>query len=368
MYHDVRELFKSILVLFVKSKHIEEHARRLSSISFALDEHILEDSDIFIGEDTKSLLNGRTDEEKKAFYERVKSFYRKLASDLQRCLPLNNKVLCSLKFLGPDFKGKEDSVCHIAKCLKWDNTDINELVSQWRLFVIDSELEEFRQSHPDDVACFWSEIAMKPKYHKLADIALCSLSVPCGNACVERVFSDLSDILTKKRNKLSEISVDSCLLVTGYLKQTNQTCVTMTISEKMITAGFDAHAKFVARLKENQKKEEIERAEIERQKKFKEQVEAEIERQKKHNKIAQKENEITSKRNSLHESMKATEELIREYQKKMSHSIFDLHKLSHSIFTNLIKKKRNCLRKKKGHKRGCWTLLYQLYWRKLHAL
>ena len=211
----------------------------------------------------------------------MKTFYKALASNLQRCLPLKNRTLLALKFLKPDFHGDEEYVLYIARSLKWDSERLDELTSEWRLYSIDSSLREVRRSFLDDVIGFWMKVTDASKYPHLSKIALSSLSVPCGNAAVERVFSDLSDVLTKKRNKLSEISVDSCLLVNAYLKQIEEDCVTMSISENMVLSGFNAHANFVNRLREKQKREELKKEEIAKKRKLNDEIEAEIERQKK---------------------------------------------------------------------------------------
>ena len=112
-----------------------------------------------------------------------------------------------------------------------------------------------------DIIDFWTSLSIE-NYPKLSKIALSVLTIPCGNASVERVFSDLNDLLTKKRKRLSEVSVDSCLLINGFLKQTDQTRVTYPIEKSLISAGFNAHASYLKRLKEMKKEDEEKEREL----------------------------------------------------------------------------------------------------------
>lgn len=79
----------------------------------------------------------------------------------------------------------------------------------------------------------------------------------------------------------------------------------------MISPGFDVNSKFEI----HEKSEALEEEEIERKKKLSEEIEVEIDRQKKWHKEA-----------SIHESIKTTNVLLNECQKKLDMHTFDLHK------------------------------------------
>ena len=78
------------------------------------------------------------------------------------------------------------------------------------------------------------------------------LSIKYLPFAVERMFSEMSDLLTKKRNRLQEMSIDSCVVLSGFLKATSTTCETFPLNESYLTTGFNASAEYKVKIKADQ--------------------------------------------------------------------------------------------------------------------
>ena len=82
-----------------------------------------------------------------------------------------------------------------------------------------------QSQHPKDI----------DKYPNLTKLLNAVRSLPNSNADAERMFSFLTDLKTKKRNKLSSVSVNAACIVKSALKARGETSLSMTIEEKHLS-------------------------------------------------------------------------------------------------------------------------------------
>ena len=73
------------------------------------------------------------------------------------------------------------------------------------------------------------------KYPNLTKLLNAVRSFPNSNADAKRMFSFLTDLKTKKRNKLSSVSVNAACIVKSALKARGETSLSMTIEEKHLS-------------------------------------------------------------------------------------------------------------------------------------
>lgn len=73
------------------------------------------------------------------------------------------------------------------------------------------------------------------KYPNLKSFLNAVRSLPNSNADSERVFSVLSDIKTKKRNKLSVTNVNALCVLKSALKSRKETVLNMVIDENHLS-------------------------------------------------------------------------------------------------------------------------------------
>lgn len=100
--------------------------------------------------------------------------------------------------------------------------DITLLRNQWEnlLKVKNLTLEKLEEMNARDFWYFVQNFKYENKqtFFELGSIALVALYVPHGNADTEKVFSQVKDIKTVKRNRLSIESVDAILKTKQVIK------------------------------------------------------------------------------------------------------------------------------------------------------
>lgn len=113
---------------------------------------------------------------------------------------------------------------NVAELLGYQPQTIDKIISQWR------NIHLLRWESTENTIEFWSEVynyidasGSKP-FEELCKAALAALSLPHSNAEVERLFSQMSVVKSKLRNRLSLHTLNSILLVLYGLKLAGDTC------------------------------------------------------------------------------------------------------------------------------------------------
>ena len=94
-------------------------------------------------------------------------------------------------------------------------------------------------------------------YKEIASYALAALTIPTSNAIVERIFSHVTNVKTKKRNLLSIKMLDSILHVRLHLQLKKICCkdfmVTPAMIEKFSSAMYvsNMHVPDISQLDQN---------------------------------------------------------------------------------------------------------------------
>ena len=115
-------------------------------------------------------------------------------------------------------------ITKIAKLLGYSPADIDKIVQQWRAIHLS------RWNETKNTVGFWSEIwkfrdaADINPFQELAMAAVSVLSLPHSNAEVERVFSQMSVVKSKLRNRMSLQTLNSILYVRYGLKLCGEAC------------------------------------------------------------------------------------------------------------------------------------------------
>lgn len=205
--------------------------------------------------------------------------------------------------------------------MKYSSEDVTSLITEWRQYGISRAVEEL-----NDIVQHWLHVGSlkstaigdcntsQQAYPILTRLSTSVLSIPHGNAAVERAFSCLSDPVTKKRNCLNEISVNSCLVISGYLRASNYCCYNFPLSEDLVQMGFNAHASYQKRLKQEKEADKKKSEQAARKRK----LEEEMERSKEQMALLNKQKQIASNKSELQEEESSALLMIAEYQKKLS--------------------------------------------------
>ncbi|EFN72092.1 Zinc finger protein KIAA0543, partial [Camponotus floridanus] len=150
-------------------------------------------------------------------------FYITAAEEIRKRLPVNNIFLHKLQVFQPDValfdKNRESSfndVSFIAKTLH--GFDEDGLKNEWFQLYSDSTIKKTIKKKQNlstiNFDSMWKEILKRqsisnPKYPNLKSLISTIRSLPNSNADPERTFSVLSDIKTKKRNRLSTTTINA---------------------------------------------------------------------------------------------------------------------------------------------------------------
>jgi hypothetical protein len=312
MYTDLRSLFRQFLLLFLNNSYVEEHQHRLTHITFE-SSAFLDENHVFISTANRHILQRIPNGKRVEFFTTVRLFYVKLATKLQTTLPLSDKTLRALRFLDPSKcrHTDEDNIIHLAKLLRFSETDLEQLVFEIRQYKLTSQDADVSQ----DVVGFW--LSIDNNLVQLKRLAKMTLCLPHGNASVERIFGLLSNILSKKRNSLSDTSVDTMITILGYIQGTEQTCNHLPISDSMVKAAREAWKKYKRRLELQREQTEQKKKEDERKRKLQDDIREEMENNKKRQKILEEQTQLANKRKVIENDESLALAMIAEYQKKL---------------------------------------------------
>jgi len=178
-------------------------------------------------------------------YERNYIFYQKVVEDSLKHLPMHT-LHKEFRFVDPKIVLTKSNIsldCTIMSLNYLNKKEVifNEL-GQIKNYFSDSEKTEL----PTDVLQFWNYMYELNNFNdcgifkNIAELALNVLCLPHGNASVERIFSMMADIKTKKRNQLKPSTVKALLRIKLDMSNENMCCLTTTITEQHLKK-FNQH-------------------------------------------------------------------------------------------------------------------------------
>ena len=120
---------------------------------------------------------------------------------------------------------------------------VYEIEEQYRKIpYIDWQESEVFQSGtiPKDTVEFWSKVKDFKSvddnfvFRDLANYCLACLSLPVSNSFVERVFSQVTFVKSKQRNRLSTKMLDSVIRIKSFLNSRHKCCRDLKVTQEMI--------------------------------------------------------------------------------------------------------------------------------------
>ncbi|KAL1480718.1 hypothetical protein MTO96_050797 [Rhipicephalus appendiculatus] len=176
--------------------------------------------------------------------QRCQDFLYALLREVENRLPGNQQLFQGLAALHPS-----KVLSQIARfpfehlpCRHLLEGEQDVLEQQYRKILMHVWAEEsvFDSKVPDDCTLFWTGIFKYENavgdrpYKELALYALASLSCPVSNAAVERVFSQVTCIKTKYRNKMSVKTLDAIVRIRTTLSLKSGCCVQFLVTDDML--------------------------------------------------------------------------------------------------------------------------------------
>jgi hypothetical protein len=241
MLNDLKQLYLCVSKKIVVPTHFERMLK--SGEVFAMDfkDYIISADSLYLGsavarELEKTPLYGQLEEIKK----RARSFLVELACQLKKRLPDNIDVLTKMAMFSPSVSLSQvrppAPIRAIASLFPEIVRDTTALESEYEALVF----SDWPAVAKVDSVSFWGAALMRcnaigeKKFGNIAKLALALLSLPLSNATVERVFSHMSIVKSKLRNRLQVSTVESILTVRYSLREQGG-CSSFAPSDKMIS-------------------------------------------------------------------------------------------------------------------------------------
>lgn len=219
---ECKKLFKQVIMHFVKPEYINNF-----KLNFKHPEHFLGIKSIDLGAECNSFLLTLPENIQLSIRKSCLDFLVTAASEMQDRFPLSDVFFESLQFLNPrvalniqkpDNLNNLSSVWNALKSVP--GIDGNLIDNQWRkLAVYFSDNDEKDPLLLKSVEEFWYTIGLYKnfqdefEFENLSQLAKLCISLPHSNAETERVFSVVTDVKTKKRNKLSSEVLNSVAVI-----------------------------------------------------------------------------------------------------------------------------------------------------------
>ncbi|KAG0426451.1 hypothetical protein HPB47_026426 [Ixodes persulcatus] len=212
-----QRLLRCLCQNFMKPSSIEDPAK-LNPLD---PRSLLALEELYVGAGCQGILDKITMErgssEVRDFKLRCMSFYQ--TAELEPSTALSNEARKRL----PSLPVLQDRYKHLLP-------SVGDVEQEWRMlpsFFTESEKIELQTKSPD---AFWGQVSKTKTFdHKLvlpniATLAKLVLTLPHSNAETERIFSMLSDMKTRTRNRLGPESVNALLLVKSAMATRRDVC------------------------------------------------------------------------------------------------------------------------------------------------
>lgn len=210
----------------------------------------------------KKMLKLITDEVVLTVKTRCHKFLVKACKELLLRLPDNMSTIKKMKNLSPDVCLSHTRPAFSELPLELaDQTKLSEIESQWRQILTMDWHQTFGDNVPKSGSTFWPK-AVKTEnaggdlaFKELSEFALKCHSLPVSNASVERLFSRVTLIKTKLRNRMGLDLLSSILRIKTTLEVNGRCCNTFEPTSDMLRYDSTIY-KDIARDREEEEEEE----------------------------------------------------------------------------------------------------------------
>lgn len=171
-------------------------------------------------------------------------FYITATEEMKKRLPIQDEFFENLKFIEPNIALTTAGRTQIkdVSCVasKFGGFEINTLAVEWRSLPLLPENRKKELSEMD-LDCMWSEIAKLKDFQdqlcfqNISKLAYLVLSLPHSNAEAERIFSMVSDVKTRKRNRIGGENLNSICVVRSSFQANEIDCTTFKVEQKHLS-------------------------------------------------------------------------------------------------------------------------------------
>lgn len=236
---NIGNIYKTILKFYMKPEIVNSKIS-LSRINPTNPDYYMQLENIYLGIEAEQFINSRDISRKEINFVKVKclDFYSKLCSEIRNRIDFSDETLNMIKILGPTqvFSENKES---LAKLI----TRFPNIISQENILELDLEWRQLSNLKPVSDHMNFDELINylqdqkngvgEPLLPHLVTFFKAISCLPHSSAAAERLFSQLSLIKTKYRNKL-EIDTCDALLLTKQLVNKNTNCFNWTPPDDLV--------------------------------------------------------------------------------------------------------------------------------------
>ena len=221
LYSEMRDLLTVLMKRFIKPSVMEgKSMKELLEIDAADENNQVEMKKIDFGKDAQDYLVVLDENQRKQGQKAMKMSYESIVKYLQQKLPLQSTIMRDISCLSPLVRECEWTVNAIGRLASLlphvlSKKEMALIKDEWRLYQIEDIQENwFRDTKSGKmirVDEYWQNIfeirsanSTNAKYPCLRKVVKTLLSLPNGNADVERSLSDNKNTLTAERTNLKE--------------------------------------------------------------------------------------------------------------------------------------------------------------------
>lgn len=319
LHPQLMELMRRWLLRFVKPAVLADNTK-FWKVDVNDDSVWMSPLQISMGEPARRLFVDMSGEDQQLCLASVKSFFKTGTAKFMEYLPLGSPVLRACQLLDPKNQLNDNFVRWVITLAKHLPTAVLE--SEFDSLQVEARLHQQDLAHlpgvttieTETVMGFWGKVATAGNRPLLLRIVQALLVLPHGNAEVERVFSNLNDVVTKKRSSLAPHTVKALVVARSCLQAMGWAAATLPMTLRLKNLCTSAFAAYRRRLEaevaeaQRQKQQELETAiltELQVEKKASK-VYGDLEKQ-----LQEKANEIKAKQKQSDDSQRLLLELTR---------------------------------------------------------
>ncbi|KAK3862369.1 hypothetical protein Pcinc_001950 [Petrolisthes cinctipes] len=240
VFEDLQQLHKSLLVRLYEGGSTNSGILPLDQIDLGVkfDRELMKIKTRLSEEDVNNLKKRCRD----FLIEAKSQLEKRLSDNLEIISCINN--FCPSKCLSQMRKDYKDIPTHFFDIHEFDSDKIE---SQYRKLMMINWKEEFSNGCiPDDAIAFWSVVRTYKNalnencFEELAVSALNAYCLPLSNATVERIFSHVTNVKTKLRNKLSTVVLSAIIRIKTSLHFSGNCCKDFAVTKRMLSLFNDS--------------------------------------------------------------------------------------------------------------------------------
>lgn len=239
----IEALYLTFLERCMNSSYISENRNSVYLIDPGLVQHQLMPSNIHLSPSLTSYLETLEESARIVLRSQFHSYYFICCHEIKQRYFINSFIHERLAFLSPrnafDSSPRRIDIAYLLRKFEYllsEQNEIDSIDEQWRTLKHDSEMQMHMNLTPEE---FWIIVQNNAaiSYDKLGTFALNLLTLPLSTADVERIFSSITFIKNKYRNRMHTLTLENILCIKTGLKFLNKTSTTFEPPVEMLLSS-----------------------------------------------------------------------------------------------------------------------------------